>query len=156
MAVEWIITTKILKDMNKRIETFWTVILTWALLLFVMMLMFGCTTTRYIEVPVVKTDTLYQSKTVTDSVYVHDSTIVKMAGDTVWVERWHTRWRDRIQHDTIYEAHRDTVTLAYPVETAKEVEKELTPWQLFRLRLANIVMILAALTLGLWLWKRKK
>ena len=38
-----------------------------------------------------------------DSIYLHDSIFVRIRADTVYLEKWHTRWRDRIvQHtDTI-------------------------------------------------------
>lgn len=38
-----------------------------------------------------------------DSIYLRDSVFVRIRADTVYLEKWHTRWRDRIvQHtDTI-------------------------------------------------------
>jgi len=38
-----------------------------------------------------------------DSIYLHDSIFVRIRADTVWLEKWHTRWRDRetIKTDTI-------------------------------------------------------
>ena len=38
-----------------------------------------------------------------DSIYLHDSIFVRIRADTVWLEKWHTRWRDRetIRTDTI-------------------------------------------------------
>ncbi len=144
--------------MDKKTDEKIVIIIWWmalaATILMTLLSFSSCTTTKYIEVPTVKTDTLYQSKTVTDSIYVHDSTIVKMTGDTVYVERWHTRWRDRIIRDTVYQSTADTVTLAYPVETVKEVERELSGWQQFRLHLANITLIVLALLAGVWVWRK--
>ena len=39
----------------------------------------------------------------TDSVFVHDSVYVRIRADTVWLEKWHTRWRDRfsVRTDTV-------------------------------------------------------
>ena len=31
-----------------------------------------------------------------DSVYLHDSIFVHIRADTVYLEKWHTKWRDRI------------------------------------------------------------
>ncbi len=136
---------------EKIVVTIWWLFLFGTLL---MLLFSSCTTTKYIEVPVVKIDTLYKSKTVTDSVYVHDSTFVKVAGDTILIEKWHTRWRDHIIYDTVYRVKIDSIPAPYPVETVKEVEKELTWWQQLRLHLANITLIVLALLAGVWVWEK--
>lgn len=67
----------------------------------------GCSTTRYVEVPRVHTEYVRTVDTLLhrDSIYTHDSVFVSVKGDTVSVERWHTRWRDRI----IRSVHTDTV-----------------------------------------------
>ena len=38
-----------------------------------------------------------------DSIFLHDSVFVLIRADTVYLERWHTRWRDReiIRTDTL-------------------------------------------------------
>ena len=38
-----------------------------------------------------------------DSIYLHDSIFVRIRADTVYLEKWHTRWRDRetVRTDTI-------------------------------------------------------
>lgn len=38
-----------------------------------------------------------------DSVYLHDSVFVRIRADTVWLEKWHTKWREKeiIHTDTI-------------------------------------------------------
>jgi hypothetical protein len=46
---------------------------------------------------------------------------VKVAGDTVWIERWHTKWQNHLEHDTVYKARTDSVPVPYPV--TKYVEK---------------------------------
>lgn len=54
-----------------------------------------------------------------DSIYLHDSIFVRIRADTVYLEKWHTRWRDRETVKT------DTVTLT---ETKTEtVEKPYVP-----------------------------
>lgn len=53
---------------------------------------------------------------VTDSVYVHDSVFIRLAGDTVVQLRWRTIWRDRIVHDTVVERVTDTVRVVQTVE----------------------------------------
>ena len=75
----------------------------------------SCTTTKYVPVVEYHTDTLIQKMTQRDSVYLHDSTIVREKGDTVLIERWHTRYRDRDVHDTVYQSRIDSVPAPYPV-----------------------------------------
>lgn len=75
----------------------------------------SCTTTKYVPVVEYHTDTLIQKMTQRDSIYLHDSTIVREKGDTILVERWHTRYRDREVHDTVYQSRIDSVPAPYPV-----------------------------------------
>ena len=118
----------------------------------------SCTTTKYVPVIEHKTDTLIQTNVQRDSVYVHDSTFVYVNGDTVRIEKWHTRWRDREVHDTLYQAVHDSIPQPYPVEV--KVPAELTWWQHFRISLANILLwvvgIVAVVTIVRWWLKQKK
>ena len=84
----------------------------------------SCTTTQYVPVVEHRTDTLLCYSSIRDSIYVHDSIHVHERGDTVTVERWHTRWRDRWQHDTLYISKTDSVPTPYPVEVVKQVPRE--------------------------------
>ena len=73
----------------------------WICVILIMALIFtSCTTTRVVER--VRTDTLMITKHQRDSIWLHDSTIVKVKGDTVEVERWHTKYVEKAVHDTIY------------------------------------------------------
>ena len=114
----------------------------------------GCKThERIVEVERVRTDTTYITKHQRDSVWLHDSIHVKDKGDTVTIERWHTKYIERSTHDTIYQATHDTLPLPYPVEVVKKVEKPLTWWQRMRLHVANIVLLLLVIYGGAKLWK---
>ena len=109
-----------------------------AAVVFGLLLLTGCTTTKYVPVETVRTDTLKVTKYERDSIYIHDSTIVREKGDTMLIEKWHTRWRDRWLHDTVYQSRVDSIPKPYPVE--KRVPAELTWWQQTRLHLANILL----------------
>jgi hypothetical protein len=122
-------------------------IVIWLAILLLIALLTNCTTTKYVEVEKVRTDTTYIVKWQKDSVWLHDSIHVKEKGDTVMIERWHTQWRDRFRVDTIYQATHDTIPQPYPVEVIKEVEKELSWWQRLRLWIGNIGLI-AILAVG--------
>ena len=101
--------------------------------------LFGsCTTTKYVPVPEYHTDTVRISHNTHDSIYVHDSTYIKEAGDTVIIERWHTKYIEKQVHDTIYQSRTDSVPKPYPF--VKVVERELTTNQ-------KGLMILGALAL---------
>lgn len=106
----------------------------------------SCTTTKYVEVPKVHTDTLYVSKTQKDSIYLHDSIFVNQwrSGDTIYQtrDRWRTEWRDRLVTDTVIHMVTDTVAKPYPVIQEKKVEKALTWWQRFRMMLGDIAIII--------------
>lgn len=116
---------------------------------FVLMATVSCTTTRYVPVVEHHTDTLRLSRNIRDSIYVHDSIHVREKGDTVIVERWHTRYREKLAHDTIYKSRVDSIPAPYPVE--KKVEKELTWWQQTRLHLANVVLWLLGAAVVWWI-----
>jgi hypothetical protein len=93
---------------------------------------------EYIQVPVVHTDTVYQSKLVHDSIYRHDSITIRERGDSVLIEHWHTRYIERERTDTIYKSVRDSIP--YPVEKRVEVPAQLSWWQQTRLHMANILL----------------
>ena len=48
-----------------------------------------------------------------DSIYLHDSVFVRIRADTVYLEKWHTRWRDRetVRTDTIHVQSTTTETV---------------------------------------------
>ena len=81
----------------------------------------SCTTTKVVTVEKVKTDTTYITKHQRDSVWLHDSIQVTEKGDTVRIEKWHTKYIEREVHDTLYRAKTDSIPVPYPVE--KLVEK---------------------------------
>lgn len=92
------------------------------------MLLWGCRTTRYVPVERMRTENRLLSKVVGDTVrdtvvmqrnvVRHDSMAVRMAGDTVFVERWHktvsesansgVKERMRTVHDTVFVEKVDT------------------------------------------------
>jgi hypothetical protein len=105
-----------------------------------------CTGCKSVETVVVKehhTDTLMITKHQRDSVWLHDSIRVTEKGDTVRIEKWHTKYIEKAVHDTLYQSKRDSIP--YPVEVIKEVPAQLSWWQQTRLHLANILLYLLLL-----------
>ena len=119
----------------------WVIVLCMAVLV-ALSLLASCTTTKYVEVERVMYDTTYITKWQKDSVWLHDSVLVKDRGDTVLIEKWHTEWRDRLRVDTLYKATHDTIPQPYPV--TEYVEKELSWWQQLRLWLGNVLLAVLA------------
>lgn len=98
---------------------------------------------RTIEPTIIhQTDTCYITKAVRDSIFFKDSVIVKVAGDTVFVDRWHERYKDKLVHDTIQEIKK--IEVPVPVKEIVEVEKKLNVFQktLMALGLAFLIYIL--------------
>ena len=114
----------------------------------------GCKT-REVVVTEHHTDTLRLVQHHRDSIYLHDSTFVReyIQGDTVRIitEMWHTKYRDRLKTDTIYRSRTDSVPVPYPV--VKEVAAKLSAWQKFRLHLANILLMVVGLFVGLKIYR---
>ena len=113
----------------------------WLAVLMLLAWLTSCTTTKYVEVEKVRTDTTYITKWQKDSVLLHDSIHVKERGDTVLVEKWHTKYVEKQVHDTTYVATHDTIPQPYPVETIKVVPAELSWWQKLRLWIGNIGLL---------------
>lgn len=84
----------------------------------------SCTTTRVVTVEKVKTDTTYITKQQRDSIWLHDSIHVTERGDTIRIERWHTKYIEREVHDTLYRAKTDSIPVPY--EVIKEVPRKST------------------------------
>ena len=95
-------------------------VLLWMLIIllagFVLIGMGACRSVRYIPVESVRLDSVVTILHHRDSIYQHDSVYIREKADTVLIERWHTRWRDRVSHDTLYMSKVDTVRVPVPVE----------------------------------------
>ena len=124
------------------------------LVILVALLLVGCKTKeRVVTVEKVRNDTTYITKHQRDSVWLHDSIHVTEKGDTIRIERWHTKYVEKATHDTLYQHKTDSVPMPYPVE--KLVERELSWWQQTRLHLANIMLWLLGIGGVLFILKKK-
>lgn len=86
----------------------------------------GCKTIEYVPVTVVehKTDSIYFTQVQRDSIWMHDSIRVSEKGDTVRIEKWHTKYIEKQVHDTTYVAKHDSIPVPY--EVIKEVPAKLS------------------------------
>ena len=87
------------------------------------------TNTEYKEVPVVMHDTVQSHDTLKtiawriDTTFVKDSVYFAVNGDTVFKERYSTRWRIKMVHDTIFTASDKRTHEEKPVETKHNTDK---------------------------------
>ena len=101
-----------------------------------------------------------------DSIFMQDSVLVYINGDTVIKERWHnlttTRWKTTTKTETIfvdiYKFLTDTVKVKYYVNRykTKEVEKPVSTWQKIRLFIGDCVLLFLALIAFNWIKERMK
>lgn len=89
-------------------------------LLFALMVV-SCATTKV--APVESSHTREEKISRIDSIYVRDSILIYIKGDTIRETRYRDVWRDRIVRDTVFQS--DTI----PKLVTVEVEKNLTFWQ---------------------------
>ena len=115
----------------------------------------GCKSVEYVPVIEHRTDTVYQNTVQKDSVFVHDSTFIKEAGDTFLLEKWHTKYVLKEVHDTTYISKTDSVPTPYPVEIIKEVSAELSWWQRLKMKVGGAAIILCLLAFAIWVWRTK-
>jgi len=124
------------------------------LIILVAVLMAGCKTKeRVVAVEKVRNDTTYITKHQRDSVWLHDSIHVTEKGDTIKIEKWHTKYVEKATHDTLYQHKTDSVPVPYPVE--KLVERELSWWQQTRMHLGEALLAIAGIAVVVFVIKRK-
>ena len=125
----------------------------WAFLMFVVlmaiMLLSSCSP-KVIYVPEYHTEYITKTDSVVkiDSVHVKDSVIIKQAGDSIEIDRWHTeykdRWRERVVIDSIIKV--DSVSVPYPVE------KKLSKWQQAKVDWGGWAMLFVVVLIFLFLF----
>lgn len=92
----------------------------WFLLVFFTgMILIGlgsCKSVQYVPVETIKHDSIYITNHQKDSVYIHDSIFQKEKGDTLILEKWHTKYVEKQVHDTTFVERWDSVYVPYPIE----------------------------------------
>lgn len=124
----------------------------WSFVIFIVLMMiilFNSCSPKVIYVPEYHTEVVTRTDSVVkiDSVHVKDSVIIKQAGDTIEIDRWHTeyqdRWRERIVVDSIIKV--DSVSVPYPVE------KKLSKWQQAKVDWGGWAMLIVVVLIFLFL-----
>ncbi len=116
----------------------------WCLLLLVLLLS-SCARKVYVPVETVRVDTLVKLAVRVDSVRLTDSVYVseKVVGDTVFIVRTRTQWRERVKlvTDTVYRSRVDTVTKVVEVPV-KDEKLKIKKWWVAALLLGAALLSL--------------
>ena len=99
----------------------------------------SCASTKYVEVPIERTKIEYKDRLSIDTVIQHDSTIITMLGDTVYLEKYKYIYKVKELRDTINIT--DTTTVTKPIEVVKEINKLYT-WQIVLMVLGGVSIII--------------
>lgn len=78
--------------------------------------MCSCTRTVYIPQTTIQRDSIYITQYKRDSIYMRDSIFQWLKADTMYIEKWHTKYVERLSTDTLYIEKNDTIREAYAVE----------------------------------------
>ncbi len=88
----------------------------------------------------VRTEFVWLKEQVHDSIYLRDSVFVERKGDTVYLNKWRTHYRERLVHDTIIVETTDTLRIKEVA--SKEVVKSPSFFQMWRAYIIGAVAIL--------------
>lgn len=120
---------------------------------FVLIAMGSCKSVKYVPVETIRHDSIYITQHQKDSIYLHDSIHIREKADTILIEKWHTKYIEKIKMDTLIQIERDTIPQPYPYEV--EVPAQLSWWQETRLHLANIALLALAVFIAWKIYRRK-
>ena len=113
------------------------------------------TETEYKEVPVVMHDTIAQNIWRIDTTFVKDSVYFAIKGDTIYKERYNTKWRIKFAHDTINKVVEKPVeVLRTSIKTETKEVNRLHWWQKVLMIIGGASLIYLVVQLGR-LWKYK-
>ena len=123
-------------------------LLLWAAVL--VLLLSSCSRSVYVPVETVRVDTFVKTAVRVDSVRLTDSVYVseRTVGDTVYVVKTRTQWRDRLQLrvDTVYRSQTDTITKVVEVVVEKKAKRrKVWPWLLGALAVGVVFFTFASL-----------
>ena len=113
------------------------------------------TQTEYKEVPVVMHDTIAKNIWRIDTTIVKDSVYFAVKGDTIFKERYNTKWRIKVAHDTINKVVEKPVeVLRTSIKTETKEVNRIYWWQKVLILLGCASLIYLVVQLGK-LWKYK-
>ncbi len=87
-----------------------------SILILILLCCTSCKQIEYVPQVSVQHDSIFVAKHSVDTIMQRDSIYVAKLGDTIYQERWHTKYVAREKIDTISIAQHDTLRIPYPVE----------------------------------------
>ena len=120
----------------------------------VALLMCSCKSVEYVPVLQHGThhDSIYFTKVQKDSVWLHDSISIEAKGDTVRIEKWHTKYVTKI--DTVVKYKSVTDSIPVPYEVPKYIDKPLKWWQKSLIWTGILALMVVILICARWVSKR--
>lgn len=119
-------------------------------LVFIVIIIFllsACSSTKFVEVPVEVIKKEYIHDTRIDSVYIKDSIDRWQKGDTLYITKWHTKYKYIINTDTVLKT--DTITKVVTIVEEKKVEINKLKWyQSTLMWIGGIVSLIIIFILG--------
>lgn len=117
------------------------------------LLMCSCKSVEYVPVIQHEThhDSIYFTQIQRDSIWQHDSILIKQKGDTVRIEKWHTKYIEKQVHDTTYVAKVDSVPVLYEVKV--EVPAKISKTQKALMMFGLLSLMAAIVAFAFWLKK---
>lgn len=94
----------------------------------------GCKSIQYVPVETIKTDSIYISKVLVDSVYTRDSVYLEAKGDTIFKQEFKYIYKYKSLVDTIYSIQVDSIRVPFPVE------KQLSRWEKIKLDMGGVAI----------------
>ena len=76
------------------------IILCILLVMVLMSIICSCRSVQYVPVESVRTEIQYKDRLQRDSIHVRDSIFMYQKGDTIFKDRWHTEYKDKLVMDT--------------------------------------------------------
>ncbi len=120
---------------------------------FLALLMCSCKSIEY--VPVIEKDvhhdSIYFTQLQRDSIWLHDSIRVEAKNDTIKIEKWHTKYIEKLRVDTTYVAKVDSVPVPYEVKV--EVPAKISKTQKGLMMIGLLSIMAAIVALAFWLKK---
>ncbi len=125
----------------------------------VILLLLSSCKTQYVPVETVRTE--YVTKTDSfiqkDSIFCHDSVFIHAKNDTIFYERWHTKYVEKYIDNSRIDSFIkvDSVQVPYPVE------RKLSKWEQVKMDFGSAaigISIVAVIAFIIWiiLWLRRK
>ena len=84
-------------------------------------------------------DTLHIKTLHYDSIFIDRQTLTTYSHDTVYVDRWQTEYRYRLDTDTMHHYHTETVKITI-TEEAPDNSNEVFPWVIVVVVLVGVVL----------------